>query len=133
MTRINISICILLAFFAAAGDVLAQGLPSNGLLAHYRFDGDGKDATGRNPDFDLKNAEFSDDALFLNGIYEYVPGGDGYRAVAATPGMSYQTFSIVLRFKLATPREGASQPNLVTGGTSNRWFGMRFSDVSGAN
>jgi len=114
----------------SAGNAPAQSIPTDGLLAHFKFNGDGKDDTGSNPDFDLKNTEFIDDALFLNGIYEYRDGA-AFRANVAVPKISYQTFSVAVRFKLATPREGASQPNLMTGGTSYRWFGLRFSDTTG--
>jgi hypothetical protein len=131
MNRLNALILIVLAVGGASGrDANSQQFPSSGLLAHFGFNGNGKDDTGINADFELKNTEFIDNSLFLNGIYEHGPKG-GYRAVGSTPKMSYQTFSIVVRFKLATPREGASQPNLITGGTSHRWFGLRFSDTVG--
>ena len=121
-------LAILLIFGLSAG---AREFPTNGLLAHFEFNGDGKDSTGNNPEFTLKNTEFIDNALYLNGVYEYSAIGSGYHATVPVPLMSYQTFSFAIRFKLASPRKGASQPNLITGGTSYRWFGLRFSDASG--
>jgi hypothetical protein len=109
----------------------SQVYSQSGLLARYSFNGNGKDDTGLNPDFDLVNTEFVANTLYLNGLYEHNQARTGYRAIAQTSRLNYQTFSIVLRFKLAKPRKGASQPNLITGGTSFRWFGIRFSDTGG--
>jgi len=106
----------------------AQVYAQSGLLAHYSFNGNGQDDAGLNPDFHLVNTEFVENTLYLNGDYEYNRTGTGYRAVAHTAKLNYQTFSIVLRFKLAKAAKGA---NLITGGTSFRWFGLRFSNKGG--
>src|SRR5262249_44489944 len=73
------------------------------LLAQFLFDGDARDITGQGHDFSLKNTEFRDGALFLNGIYTYNGRGDGYTAVCRTPELDYDGFAVALRFKsLAT-------------------------------
>lgn len=110
---------------------IAQGYPQAGLAAHYTFDRDGSDRSGTSPDFDLRNVEFMDSALYLDGSYEYDRDGTGNRTIGRTPSIGFETFSIVIRFKLATPRQGARMPNLITGGTSGRWFGIRFSGTEG--
>ena len=55
-------------------------------LARYAFNGNGKDETKNNPDFELKNTSFKDNALYLNGVYQWDQGkAIGYRAVCRTP------------------------------------------------
>jgi hypothetical protein len=115
----------------------AQVSPRSNLLAHFAFNGDAKDDTGLNPDFELKATTFVDDTIYLNGRYRNLtddghrPGGPGYRAIGHISELDYRTFSVMLRFKLETPPEGAGQPNLLTAGTNYRWFGLRFSDADG--
>src|SRR6185437_11073093 len=91
-------------------------------LAHYRFNGDGKDATKANPDFELKNTSFKDNALYLNGVYQFGGGkaNNGYRAVCKTARLDYSAFSVALRFK--AEEFDFRKINLLTGGTSYRWF-----------
>lgn len=110
---------------------IAGPMPTNGLLAHFNFKGDGTDATGVNPAFDFTNVTLNASSIYLNGIYEYAAAGGGYRATVAVPRMNYETFTVAVRFELAPPRAGASQPNLITGGTGYRWFGVRFADTQG--
>lgn len=98
--------------------------PKKDALAHFRFNGDAKDANQGNPDFELKNTEFKDNALYLNGLYEFGLVG-GYRSVCKTPRLDYEKFSAALRFK--AEEFGASKTNLFTGGTSYRWFGLERS------
>jgi len=95
-------------------------------LAQFRFNGDGKDETKANPAFELKNTQFKDNALYLNGKYEHNSSTkDGYHAVCMTPKLDYTKFTVALRFK---PEEfGSDQNNLLTGGKSCRWFGMNRS------
>ena len=125
MTVITLLMCYL---FVQAG--IAQANLQSDLLAHYN--GNGKDDTGLNADFELRNTKFVEDALYLNGLYAGLnAAGKGYRAIGHASRLDYQVFSINLRFKLATLREGASQPNLITGGIFFRWFGLRFSDTKG--
>jgi hypothetical protein len=94
-------------------------------LAHFRFNGDAKDENKENPEFELKNTQFKDNALFLNGHYEFGSLEDGYRAVCETPKLDYTKFTVVFRFK--PEKFDLDQTNLITGGTSSRWFGMNRS------
>ena len=122
---------------------------TNGLLAHYRFDGNGADALGRAAKFDLVNAPFDHGALFLNGSYEHGGEPGAFRAVAKIPGFSYDTFTVSLDFWPAdfksesrTSRRletflnrvsfgyfgggsGDSHAPIIAGGPSYRWFGFR--------
>src|SRR3954447_26518486 len=77
----------------------APGKPGVPPLAHFRFDGDATDQTRANPDFELKNTEFRQNALHLNGIYDGGNAG-GYRAVCKTPAFDYTAFTVALRLKV---------------------------------
>ena len=89
-------------------------------LARFRFDGDGV-STGLKPvSFNLKNTEFRDDKLYLNGKYEHSEGKTGYRAVCQTPNFSYKAFSVAVKFKA----EKFNSVVLVAG-TGFRWFALR--------
>ncbi len=104
-------------------------------LARFRFDQNGEN-TGKGPaSFALLNTEFRENALYLNGKYGGlggkggVPGG--YWAVCSTPSLSYETFSVAMRFKATEfgrnntpPGPSFQKDNLFTGGTSWRWFGL---------
>ncbi len=113
----------------------AEGL-IKGILAHYKFDGNGSDDCGISGPFQLSNTRFVRNTLYLNGCYEH--GGDyGYRAIAKVPGLNYSSFTISLEFKpLDTSRRiniltrlanisFEDTGNIITGGTSCRWFGIR--------
>lgn len=69
--------------------------PNERYLAHFRINGDAKDASENNPDFELKNTEFKDNTLYLNGSYELelIIGreGVGYRAVCETQSLDYKS------------------------------------------
>jgi hypothetical protein len=90
-------------------------------LARYCFNGDARDENKKKPESELRNTQFKDNALYLNGLYD---GGnkDGFRAVCRTPKLDYTQFTVALRFKPEAC--GQRKDNLVTGGTSYRWFGM---------
>jgi hypothetical protein len=96
-------------------------------LAQFRFDGDGKDATKANPAAELKNTSFKDNALHLNGKYEYCEPDAGYRAICKTPKLNLNNFAVAIRFK--AEEFGPDRTNLLTGGTACRWFGMNRSDA----
>lgn len=96
--------------------------PSVPPLAHYRFDGTATDVTKANPNFELRNTEFREKALYLNGVYEFALGG-GYRAVCKTPGLDYSAFTVAVRLKMIDLSQRGTS-NLVMGGTSYRWFGL---------
>jgi Concanavalin A-like lectin/glucanases superfamily len=94
-------------------------------LAHFRFAGNAKNEVKGEAEFELKNTEFKDNALSLNGVYEHNGRADGYRAVCKTPKLDYEKFTAALRFKAEEFGEGKS--NLLTGGTLYRWFGLERS------
>ena len=117
-------------------DKYSAEAPAKGMLAHYKFDGDGSDSCCLSGPFQLSNTEFVKDTLHLNGCYEH--GGDsGYRAIAKVPGLNYRSFTISLEFR---PLDASRRTNIltrlfnlsfedtgniITGGTSHRWFGIR--------
>lgn len=90
------------------------------LLANYTFDVNGLDCTGNSPPIELRNTTITNGTLCLNGIYE---GGnpDGFHAVATITGFSYESFTVALDFFAAD----YSRDNILTGGSSYRWFSLR--------
>ncbi len=92
------------------------------ILAHFHFDGNAEDASGRKHQFQLKNTQFKDNALYLNGKYEFSGTPDGYRAVCETPLLSDTSFTVAIRFKADSFERRAR--NILTGGVYSRWFGM---------
>ena len=111
----------MLAVALAALPSLSFGDEANErLLVRFRFDGNANDDQG-GPPFELRNTEFIDNALYLNGIYEG-NSPDGYHAMAKTPGLNYSRFSVAVRFR---PESfGSGKTNILTGGTAARWFGI---------
>jgi Concanavalin A-like lectin/glucanases superfamily len=124
LVQASLSVCC-----ALLGLNSGEDKPNERYLAHFRFNGDAKDASENNPDFELKNAEFKDNTLYLNGRYELelIIGGEsvGYRAVCETKSLDYENFSVALRFEAED--FGLNKNNLITGGTSSRWFGLERS------
>jgi|SRR5579871_130706 len=96
-------------------------------LVHYRFHGNAKDEIKGQPDFELKNTQFKNNALYLNGKYEYDGTQEGYRAVCKTPKLDFAAFTVVIRFN--AEEFAPNKSNLFTGGTSSRWFGLNLSPV----
>jgi hypothetical protein len=94
-----------------------------GKVAHFRFDANAKDKSTGAAEFELKNTEFKDTALYLNGINEFQ--GNGYRAICKTPKLNYQSFTLAL--KLKAEDFGPGKSNLITGGVAYRWFGLHRS------
>lgn len=101
--------------------------PVAGSLAHFRFNGDGKDANKANPNFELINIEFKDNAIYLDGR-------DDRRNIAAcnTQKLDYEKYSVALRFKAESfddPKAKGNllKSNLITGGRGYRWFGLERS------
>ncbi len=98
------------------------GISSDGLVAYYPFNGDANDSSGISEVMGLNNTEFVDNTLYLNG--EYVYDTNGYRAIANISGFDYRAFSVSLDFYSMD----FSKPNILTGGTSYRWFGLRYNN-----
>ena len=117
-----LGLCTFLLEVCPAAD---KSLPAP--LAQFRFNGNAKDENKANPAFQLKNTQFKDNALYLNGEYEYRQPGNGYHAVCKTPKLNYQEFTVALRFKAED--FGPDKTNLLTGGTACRWFGMNRSEA----
>ncbi len=78
-------------------------------LANFTLDGNGLDATSNCPPMDLLRTDFVANALYLNGQYEF-DNPPGYRAVANIKGLSYDSFTAALEFKMAQPGGTASRP-----------------------
>jgi hypothetical protein len=125
MTKLKMLLLVFFAFFISFS-VRSADLGQNKLqaevLGHFRFDGNAEDASGHKHQFQLKNTQFKDKALYLNGKYELNGTPDGYRAVCATPSLSDTSFTVVIRFK-ADSFESRTR-NILTGGVAYRWFGM---------
>jgi hypothetical protein len=131
MSRISttlLPVMVLLGLCMFLGADSATDKSSVKPLAQFLFNGNANDETKTNPAFELKNTEFKDNALYLNGEYEFDSSTkDPYHAVCKTPKVNYKEFSVVLRFK-AEDFSG-NKTNLLTGGTSYRWFGMSRSSA----
>ncbi|HYP26912.1 MAG TPA: LamG-like jellyroll fold domain-containing protein [Blastocatellia bacterium] len=113
-------ICIFSLSSYAASDGPAENQQKNlPVLAHYRFDVDASDATGRNPDCQLRNAAFSDNALYLNGRYQLGRNPRGYRVVCSTPSLNYAAFTVAVRFK--AQRFDWRRSHILAGGVLYRW------------
>jgi hypothetical protein len=121
------SVVVVATLFTYFGVCQAAEKPPAAPLAHFRFDGNGKDEKKGNPAFELKNTQFKDNALYLNGKYEFYMPGAGYRAVCKCPTLDYAKFTVAIRFKAEAYDPDRS--NLLTGGTACRWFGMNRSEA----
>ncbi len=90
------------------------------LLAQYTFAGTAADCTGNSPPMELRNTTFANGTLCLNGIYEgNYP--EGFHAIAKIANFSYESFTVALDFFAAD----FTQNNILTGGSSYRWFSLR--------
>ena len=102
-------------------NTLAQAQPAP-LLGAYSFDAGAVDVTGNNGRMVLQNAAVTNSSLYLNGKYS---GNDpeGFLAIAAITGLSYNSFTVALDFHPADFL--AAHENIITGGTGYRWFSLR--------
>lgn len=127
MNRIRILTMILICGTPA---VFADPIPKDQSnlvkpIAHFRFDGNARNEVKGGETFELKNTEFKDNALYLNGQYEMTNPDDGYRTICKTPKIDFMNYTVALRFKAENFDDRMS--NLITGGPSCRWFGMERS------
>ncbi|WP_436715885.1 hypothetical protein U8335_27160 [Roseiconus lacunae] len=90
------------------------------VIAHYEFEGNADELNGTGSAFDLKNTQFYNGSLVLNGQYEHSGKPTGFRAIASTPDQNYQSFTIAIRFKAQAFSE--RNRTILCGGTSYRWF-----------
>src|SRR5262249_11316925 len=69
----------------------------------------------------LKNTTFKDNALYLNGLYEYgSPDRPGYSAQCETTALHYDAFTVALRFNAES--FSGTERTLLVGGRGYRWF-----------
>ncbi len=96
-------------------------------IAHYRFDENPNDSLGRSAPFAMKNVQYSDNGLYLNGIYLIpIAEGEGYEAIATIEDLDYECFSIKLEFcSLEFDDTDGDRCHILTGGSAYRWFGLR--------
>ncbi len=92
------------------------------VIAHYEFEGNAAELNGTGFPFDLKNTEFENGALSLNGQYGNSGrgAGGGFQAIANTPNQNYESFTVAVRFKAES--FGARNSTILCGGRSYRWF-----------
>jgi hypothetical protein len=113
---------------------MAQGCPSNSLIADYRFDGNGDDSTGYSPTMYLNNVSYVSDHLVLNGIYDLpISICTGYSARGTVPCFNFNAFTVSLDFyptHWGYSSTCVQNTNILTGGTLDRWFRVR-TDSSG--
>ncbi len=102
---------------------LAQTPPEP--LAHFRFDGNANNEVKGTRSFFLKNTEFRENALYLNGKYDFRGPADAYKAYFLTESLDYNSFAVALRFKAEDFTY--LKTNLITGGSNYRWFSMGLS------
>ncbi len=123
---------------------------TNSLVAWFQFENNHADTLRRCPDIDLKKADFVQGALYLNGGYEFCSDSPSFRAVAAIPGLHYESCTVTLDFfpmdfndptgkgasllrswiqTLPLGRLGhfneTSHETILMAGTSRRWLGFR--------
>ena len=122
------------------GPAMSQTCPSNTLIADYRFDGDGSDSAGYSYIMDLQNHTWIDNHLYLNGLYDLDCPNTGYSAEGTIPCFNFDAFTVALDFYPTAwgtwmPKSsGELHPefpwcgytsNILTGGTSSRWFRLQ--------
>lgn len=95
--------------------------PKAGVLAHYKFDGNTRDVSKARDPISVRNTEFRENAIYLNGKYGEP---DGYRALFQTPKLDYRQYTVALRFKAQEFHEALDRSTVVIGGASYRWFGL---------
>ncbi len=123
---------------------------TNSLIAWFQFESNCADTLRRCPDIDLKEADYIQGALYLNGGYEFCADSPSFRAVASIPGLNYESCTMTLDFfpvdfddptgkgasllrswiqTLTLGRFGhfneTSHETILMAGTSCRWLGFR--------
>ena len=132
----------IIAQVPAAGKMISQLTPVNlefavplasELIAYYKFNGIATENSGINDNFMLKNTKFVNNALFLNGRYEYNINGsnyeykEGYYAKGEIKTFQYSEFTIALDF-YSLGFNYSSRNTIIFGGTNERWFGLGWND-----
>lgn len=110
-------------------DNIVVGLqePDPNLLAYFPLDTGPEDATGNSPPMRLKNTEFKNESLYLNGKYSWKgKRGKGYDARVLIPGLNFKRFSVAFNFYALVFDPSTKRDNLITAGSSTRWFGLSY-------
>lgn len=94
-------------------------------IAFYKYDGNATDSMGMSNNFQLQNTEFIDNTLFLDGVYHY---DGGYIAVTELRQLDYEKFTISLDFYPSRFNRESGLDTILMGGTSYRWFGLRWNN-----
>jgi hypothetical protein len=110
---------------------IPAGVPTNGLIAYYKLDGNGIDSAGIGKAAQLNDrTKFEQHGLYLNGRYFT----DAYAATIPVVCLRYEQFTISVNFKpidFLEIDDGTSgrtrRFNIVTGGQT-RWFALRRSN-----
>lgn len=123
-SRLGMVSFLALCLGSASLEVVQAGDDAAAPLALFRFNGNAKNEGRGDAKFELKNAPFKDNALYLNGKYEFdADKKDAFHAVCLTPMIDYQTYTVALRVRAEDFGLG-DKSNLFTGGNSYRWFGL---------
>jgi len=107
-----------------------KGIPTNGLIACYKFDGNALDSTGQGEVTELRNTKFAQHGMYLNGLLTL----KGYSVIIPVASLRYEQFTISLNFKPIDFLESTDGPgghmsysSIITGGQLTRWFAIRRS------
>jgi uncharacterized protein YkwD len=99
-------------------------------LAHFAFNGHAHNSAADPAEWELLLTEFRDDALYLNGIYEFGPDAEkGYHALCRTPEFQYTAFTVTLRFQASSFTDDPATMGLIVGGRNHRWFALERSQA----
>ncbi len=111
----------------AIGQTRPDGMPRRkaspkipGVVAHYSFDGHANELNGTAYPMDVRNVEFSDTTMILNGKSEQTDRAKSSRASTITPAIKPTELTLRIRFK-ATEDSATPQPIFV-GGSSSHWL-----------
>jgi serine/threonine protein kinase len=94
-------------------------------IARFRFRLNTTNEGSGEARMDLRNTEFKDGGLYLNGLYDIGGPRGAYHAVCWTPSYTPSAFTVVLRFR--SDDFGGKKSNLLFGGVSWRWFSIKRS------
>ncbi|MBX3448871.1 MAG: hypothetical protein KF777_04880 [Planctomycetaceae bacterium] len=97
-------------------------------LARFTFNGHAHNSASGKAEWELLLTEFRDDALYLNGVYEFGPHAErGYHALCRTPDLQYTAFTVTLRFQAESFTDDPATMGLIVGGRNHRWFALERS------
>ena len=103
------------------------------LIAHYQLNDSPLDNSRISQPMDLRNTEFRMKSLYLNGHYQH-DMENGYVAIAKLRNFNYSSFTMSVDFFACefsdhiTDDFEQERTNILTGGTSYRWFAIRWNN-----